>query len=181
MAFGVNTFCIAASVLGGMYREALRLELRKKGSPPPWKAKLAEYVDYSKHRIIPNKTNSIRTDGDSWTRYGPLIIMAGPANFSLFFEYFGGGRNNGIFLVAPLLAGVFSYLNLKKFGPAFLRLLLVRSLEKEAGRPFVNADYEQIQELRRTFFLSRWLMKDYVHRPDSSSVSPLKTHSKKCR
>lgn len=62
-------------------------------------------------------------------------------------------------------------LNLKQFGPAFLRLLLVRRLEKEAGRPFVNADYEQIQELRRTFFLSRWLMRDYVEKKESASIS----------
>lgn len=180
-AFLANGLLVTLSIVGGMYREARRLEYWKKEDPSLWKIKLGKYVDYAAHRIVPSKENDLRAEGDKWTRYGPIIAMAGQANMVLLFELYGGGRNNAVFIGVPLLAGVLTYLNLKQFGPAFMRLLLVRKLEKEAGRPFVNADYEQIQELRRTFFLSRWLMKDYVRQIHSSSVLPVKVSPRKRR
>jgi hypothetical protein len=82
-------------------------------------------------------------------------------NIPLLFQIYGGGRNNAIFLAVPLMTVTFTYINLKIFGPGLTRIFLLRKIEKEQGYRFQNADYEKIQELRRGFFLSRWLMKDY--------------------
>jgi hypothetical protein len=60
-----------------------------------------------------------------------------------------------------MFIAVFSYMNVKVVGPKIACLYLLRKYEKQTGRRFVNADYEKIQDLRRRFFLSRWLMKDY--------------------
>lgn len=82
-------------------------------------------------------------------------------NVPLLFQIYTGSKNNAIFLAVPLLVGAFAYLSLKVLGPKIANLYVLRQYEKQTSRRFVNADYEKIQELRRTFFLSRWLMKDY--------------------
>ncbi len=159
-AFITHGIFMALSLLGGLYREAKALEWCGDTSDR-WKSKLSEYIDHAKHEIIPAKANTSSAKEDKWTKYGTLITAAGQASIPLLFGVYGSGKGNAIFFAAPLLTGVFAYINFRKIGPGLVRLLLLRKLEKENGRRFVNADLEQIQELRRTFFLSRWLMKDY--------------------
>lgn len=88
-------------------------------------------------------------------------------NIPLFFDIYFGSRNNLIFIVMPVMIGMFAYFGFKIIGPRIAKLCVLRQYEKQTGRCFVNTDYEKIQELRRTFFLSRWLMKDY--RPAAKS------------
>ncbi len=177
-AFYANAFFMALALLGGMYREAKNLEWWGTNTSDRWKSKLEKHIDYSKYQIIPGSVTTSSVGEDRWTKYGPLILAAGPANFALLFELYGGGRNNTIFIAAPIMTGVLAYLNLRYLGPAYTRLLLLRKLEKESGRRFVNADLEQIQELRRTFFLSRWLMKDYK---SSRPIQPIQLQEKRTK
>ncbi|WP_439893257.1 hypothetical protein ACS7SF_25555 (plasmid) [Ralstonia sp. 25C] len=132
--------------------------LRKIGRDD-WKAPYRKFVDFNSYRIQPTPGNG---DGDSdklksagWVA-GSLAV-----NIPLLFQIFTGSKNNVMLIAMPMIVGVFAYLSLKKIGPGIATLYTLRQYEKQTNRRFINADYEKIQELRRTFFLSRWLMKDY--------------------
>lgn len=101
----------------------------------------------------------------------------------MLFQIYTGNRQNAIFL-SPLSTLAMSYMVFKTIGPAHVRIFLLRKIEKEQGFRFQNADYEKIQELRRGFFLAKWLMKDY--RPPqmqagSENIGLSKRHKNKKR
>jgi len=91
-----------------------------------------------------------------------VISCVGVANIPLAFEIYGGGRAHAIYFVAPFYVGLWVYINMKTVGPGLMRLLLVRRLEKEKGIRLANADLEEIQALRRGFFMARFFMRDYI-------------------
>jgi hypothetical protein len=154
-----NYLFMLATLTIGVYREARAIGAFDRNSVSSWRVRLGKYIDQKKYTIQPHLDAKAAQGGN-----GVMLIVFLSVNIPLLFELYGGGRNNAIFLAVPLSLGVFGYLNLQKFGPWLVHLYLLRKLEKKSGRRFINADFEKIQELRRTFFLSRWLMKDY-HRP----------------
>jgi hypothetical protein len=161
LAVFANSLSMTITLIGGLYLEAKKHKLFSTTSNSFWREKLDKYIDYPSHQIKPESITSIETGSSTWK--SPILIVAvGSANIPLLFELFGGGRFNAIFLAMPMLTCTFAYVNIKSFGPSLLRLILLSKLEKSLGYRFINADLEQIQELRRTFFLSRWLMKDYT-------------------
>ena len=161
MALGICSLSMLVALLIGIYREMQVFKLFNKNNAQFWQEELGRYIDYQRYSINPNFSTDVPTTGTKLTTV-ITIVMVGSANIPLLFELYGGGKANVIFLAAPLGVVTFSYLNLCKFGPWIVKLYLLRILEKASGRRFMNADYEQIQALRRTFFLSRWLMKDYA-------------------
>lgn len=155
-AFSTNAACVILALLIGILQEAARLGLLK--GENRWRENIGKYLDFSKRLVDP----ALTTKADRPTSMDAISITAGiGVNIPLLFQIYGGGRDNAIFLAAPLLTLTFFYLNYKTFGPGLTRIFLLRKIEKEQGYRFQNADYEKIQELRRGFFLSRWLMKDY--------------------
>ncbi len=170
IAFAANALCMVLSLLGGMYREATALGWRMGDAVRQWREPLQKYIDYSTHHVHPELTNGA-ADQTSAIKSPMWIIAVGTTNIPLLFELFGGGRYNVIFLAVPVLTGTLAYINVKTLGPGLARLLLLRKLEKAAGRKFVNADFEQIQNLRHGFFLSRWLMKGYAAAKPGSAAS----------
>lgn len=62
-------------------------------------------------------------------------------------------------LVATIIVSV-SWFGVTWIGPLAARTRFVMLLERQAGRRFVHADLAQLQALRRSWFLSRWLMKE---------------------
>jgi hypothetical protein len=162
LAFYVNALCMLLTLLGSMYLEARHLGIWT-NNVEQWKKRLAKYLDYSLHQVSPRLTNDFPNVKKGQVVKSPFwIIAVGSANIPLLFEIYGGGRVNAIFFAAPVITGVLAYLNLKTIGPAITRLILLRKIEKSLGRRFINADLEQIQQLRRGFFMARWLMKDFV-------------------
>ncbi len=154
-AFNTNMACVILTLLIGMYLESVRLEVWRKTNR--WREQIEKYIDYTKHQVNPALTTKPHK-----TNYRDMLWLVLPltANIPLIFELYGGGKVNAVFFAAPLGIVTFSYFNLRTFGPALTRLLLLRKIEKEVGYRFQNADYEQIQEMRRGFFLAKWLMKD---------------------
>ena len=169
-AFTTNFFCMIISLMAGMYAEARILGYRDSDSSSPWQKNIERYVDYSKYQILAVLPLSAAEEEKRLQSIRFSVIAVGTANIPLLFQIYLGGSGNAIFLVVPVLTGTFAYINIKNFGPGLLRLLLLKKIEKIHGRRFNNADLEQIQELRRTFFLSRWLMKDYV-KPASNATA----------
>ena len=180
LAFLMHMFCVLLSVLGGMYQEARCLGWRPGVAVGWWREELNQHVDYDRQLVSPSLTKQPSSRFDSAK---PYLILGLGLNIPLLFALYGGGRANAAYLAAPLGTMAAIYLNVRYLGPPLLRLLLLRKLEKEVGYRFQNADYEQIQELRRSFFLARWLMKDY--RPPmpcvdaESSVTPSRQEAKK--
>ena len=164
IAVAANTLCVSLALLSGMYLDARRMGWRRARITGGWRAEIEKHIDYTAHQVFTSLT------AQKPPRYKfkhPFWIVAiGGANIPLLFELYGGGRPNAILFAAPLVTVTVIYTNVATFGPTLLRILLLRRLEKEVGYRFQNADYEQIQELRRGFFLAKWLMKDY--RPPQS-------------
>jgi hypothetical protein len=155
-AFNTNFTCVVVTLLISIFMEAKKLKLLMEESH--WREEIGKYLDYSKRLVSPTLT----TRAAMPTSINAICMAAAiGVNIPLLFQIYGGGRNNAIFLAVPLMTVTFTYINLKIFGPGLTRIFLLRKIEKEQGYRFQNADYEKIQELRRGFFLSRWLMKDY--------------------
>jgi len=186
IAFYTNSLIILLSLLAGAVREARKFELwgdvGGTDKSDRWKLELEKYIDYTKHQVHPAVIDaSPSSKKKSSLKSSFWIVAIGGANIPLLFDIYGGGRNNVMFFAAPLMTAVFVYINIKSFGPGGLRLWLLRKLEKAAGCRFINADYEQIQALRRTFFLSRWLMKDYAAPQPVTSVQKMTKQPKRRR
>jgi hypothetical protein len=161
-AVATSSFCMMMSLMAGMYVEATTLGYWNIDDGRSWRENMNKYVDYSKYQILPISSQPQNDREKRLQSVGFAVVAIGSANIPLLFQMYLGGSDNAIFLVVPVLTCTLAYVNFKSFGPGLLRLLLLKKIEKLHDRKFVNADLEQIQELRRTFFLSRWLMKDYV-------------------
>ena len=116
-------------------------------------------------------------DNSVWQTHGVLIACVGITNVPLAFLIFTGDRLNAVYFALPLAVGTFACLNVKVFGRVLFNLILLRRLEASLGYRFINADYEEIQDLRRTFLLSRWLMKDYI-KPTADKAKPIKPNKR---
>jgi len=168
-AFNTNFACVAFTLLVSILLEAMRLKLLIGESR--WREEIEKYLDYSKRLVSPTLT----TRAAMPTSINTICMTAAiGVNIPLMFQLLSGSRDNAIFLAAPLGMVTFAYINLKTFGPGITRIFLLRKIEKEQGYRFQNADYEKIQELRRGFFLAKWLMKDY--RPPINTKSPEKSN-----
>jgi hypothetical protein len=154
--FNLNAACMALTLVASILLTARDMGVWD--GTDSWRQKIEKYIDYSKHQVSPTLTSD--TVNYKKIAYPHLIIGAGIGTIPLLFQIYTGNRQNAIFL-APLSTLAMSYMAFKTFGPAHVRIFLLRKIEKEQGYRFQNADYEKIQELRRGFFLSRWLMKDY--------------------
>ncbi|WP_027474678.1 hypothetical protein [Curvibacter gracilis] len=156
-----NALILLLTVLAGMWREAISLDFFS-GPSGRWKKNISRYIDCSRHQVDPLLITDFPLMGRGRVVRSPVWIAAvGSTNIPFLFEVFAGGRVSAVFWVVPLLAGLFSYLNISSLGPGLLRIILLRRLEKCLGRRFINADLVHIQELRRGFLMARWLMKDF--------------------
>jgi hypothetical protein len=155
-AFIANAACIALTFVA-----SILLTSRDMGvwdGTNNWRQNIEKYIDYTKRQVSPKLTSD--TVNYKKVQHPYLIIGAGIGTIPLLFQIYTGNRQNAIFL-SPLSTLAMSYMAFKTFGPAHVRIFLLRKIEKEQGFRFQNADYEKIQELRRGFFLAKWLMKDY--------------------
>jgi hypothetical protein len=168
-ALGTSWLALIISILLGIQRDAKKVKWWTAEALELADKRFAKHINYSTQQFMPYPIPTY-SDQDALRSYGYLVIGVGTANIPLMFEIFTGQRTNAIFFAFPVLVGTFAYINFKKISTGVLNLILIRKLEKSVGYRFINADLEQIQDLRRTFFLSRWLMKDYVKPASASSA-----------
>ena len=161
LAFFLGALGTLPSLLIGMGLEARLLGWRLGDVTQRWKKKIEPFVDYATRKVSPALTENISKRFKEYpsSTFGWVVSLG--LNIPVFSELFGGGRQNAVFYALPVIVGCASYLNIALIGPLLMRILFLRVLEKEQGYRFANADYEQIQELRRHFRFARWLMKDY--------------------
>ena len=149
------------SLLIGMGLEARLLGWRFGDSTQRWRRSIELFVDYTTRQVSPSLTENVSKRFKEYPSSTAGWVLSLGLNIPVIAEVFGGGRQNAVFFGLPLAIGCASYLNIAVHGPVLMRILFLRVLEKEQGYRFANADYEQIQELRRHFRFARWLMKDY--------------------
>ncbi|MBC7778339.1 MAG: hypothetical protein H7246_23105 [Phycisphaerae bacterium] len=156
-AFNANAACMVLTLVISIFLTARDMGVWD--GTNSWRQRIEKYIDYSKRQVSPTLTSD--TVNYKKIAYPHLIIGAGIGTIPLLFQIFTGNRQNVMFFAAPLLTLTLTYMTFKTIGPAHVRIFLLRKIEKEQGYRFQNADYEKIQELRRGFFMARWLMKDY--------------------
>ena len=166
LAFFLGMLGTLPSLLIGMWLEARWFGWRLGGATQRWKRKIEPFVDYATRQVSPSLTENLSKRFKEYPSSTSGWCVSLVLNIPVFAEVFGGGRQNAVFYALPVIIGCFSYANIVAIGPIFMRIFFLRILEKEQGYRFANADYEQIQELRRHFRFARWLMKDY--RPPQS-------------
>ena len=126
-----------------------------------WRKEIDKYVNVKNRTIDPHAVLGASYAKNEDTKIARSIVYAGIGIVPALFLLFTGRRDNVIYLgAAALLVGAV-LVNVRIVGPMIFRLYLIRKIEREQGYRFANADYEQIQELRRHFRFARWLMKDY--------------------
>ncbi|QCP47779.1 hypothetical protein FAZ95_00435 [Trinickia violacea] len=127
-----------------------------------------KYIDCEKMEVnpkirIPAKFINLENNNSKTRSVASLGMIGGAlaANVMLVARVFGIDYNTMAWLAAVSMILIAAYIQLKFFGPSAFRLYQLHMLQKNFSQPLKNSDYEKIQDLRRTFFLSRWLMKDY--------------------
>lgn len=170
IAILVNSLTMLVTLMYGIHIEIKNFRPLNKLTGMYSLERFEKYINYPLRQIRPEVIVNTATTNNTWK--SPVFLVAvGSANIPLLFDLYSGGRFNAIFLAIPMVSGACAYINVKGFGPSLLHLYLLQKLENSLGHRFINADYEQIQDLRRTFFLSRWLMKDYI-KPTSKAAAP---------
>ncbi len=160
-AFFLGALGVLPSLVIGMWLEARLLGWWQGDGRQGWKPKIDPFVDYATRQVSPLLAESVNGRFREYpsSAFGWIVSLG--LNIPLFSELFGGGRQNVVFYALPVVIGCASYINIAVIGPALMRIVFLRKLEKEQGYRFANADYERIQELRRHFRFACWLMKDY--------------------
>ncbi|WP_439893256.1 hypothetical protein ACS7SF_25550 (plasmid) [Ralstonia sp. 25C] len=145
---------IITSVAFGVLIHLKKINAVRHRDEEKWKKKIMIGVDFENYVIDPVKSSGNESH-NLLTAVG-LIFIVVITILKLF-----GNIYDSIFIMMPMVMFFSIYYGLKSGGSTLAKLCSLRQYEKQTNRRFINADYEKIQELRRTFFLSRWLMKDY--------------------
>lgn len=144
----------AVTMLGIIALGVLR-ELRALAGPDSW---ARGHLDLKRFIVRRHAPGTLRGSSGGFTMLMLLLPIA--LNIPLFIELGGGRGYWALYFAIPGLTWSIAMIVLKQVAPAIPRALYARRLERKAGRTFVHEEYEAIQELRRTFWLSRWLMRD---------------------
>ncbi|OWQ45474.1 hypothetical protein CDL60_19735 [Roseateles noduli] len=147
LAVGIAWLLTIGGLASGYWSEHRHLAASPGQIPKP----LEPLLDLPRHRVRPMPSPRQPTIG----RIAFLAALA--LNAPLLLQMGGWQANDVVWLAMPLLGGAVTYLLATGFGPALARAIAVRDIEKRIGQPFCTSRLEELQTLRRTFWLSRWL------------------------
>lgn len=149
LAIGIALILTLGGLATGYWSERRQL-VAPPGEVPQ---SLRPLLDIQRHRILPMPAPRQPTMGKI------AFVAALGFNVPLLLQLGGWEANDVVWLAMPLLGGAVTYVLTTGFGPALARAFAVRDVEKRAGQPFCTSRLEELQTLRRTFWLSRWLGK----------------------
>jgi hypothetical protein len=147
LALGIAALLAFGGLASGYWSERRQLV-----APPGEVPKaLQALIDLQRHRLLP-------MPAPRQPAMGTIAFFAALGlNAPLLMQLGGWGTNDVVWLAMPLLGGAVTYVLATGFGPALARALAVLAIERRAGQPFRTSRLEELQALRRTFWLSRWL------------------------
>jgi hypothetical protein len=126
--------------------------LRREGSSNEW---LKTHVDFVRGRIV--STQSPWPPVSGWLR-SPWLIGALAANVPLIWRLWGGTDAQIVLLLLPVMTTCAVMIIVQLTGPTLGRAVYLTQIEKQMGLRLMHHDLAQLQALRRSWWLSRWLM-----------------------
>ena len=126
--------------------------LQPQGLDGPW---VREHVDPVSGRL---RADALMPGSGGRTQWSPVWVAALAANIPLIYHSWGVSDLQAmpIVMVGMLLTGMWICAGYS--GPTFGKALFLLRWERHAGRRLVHEGWEDLQALRRSFWLSRWLM-----------------------
>lgn len=147
-AVGVAALLVAGCLSCGFFMERRRLRPTHEGLPDV----LRPLLDLDRERIHPMPTAAPPPHMAKFTGLAAVVL-----NVPLLLEIAGGSRASLLWLVFPVSAGAAAWLLGSQAGPGLARALAIMDIERSTGKRFVSGRIDELRDLRRGFWLSRWL------------------------
>jgi len=149
LALGLAALMFVGGMATGFVAERRRLRVIDPATGLP--APLVPLLDLKRHRILP-------LPSPPPPRAATVAALTAVAlNVPLLLQIGGWEANDVVWLAMPALAATVTMVLASGFGPALARALALLDIERRAGRPLVTSRLEELQTMRRAFWLSRWL------------------------
>ncbi len=147
LALGLAALMFVGGMATGFVAERRRLRVIDPATGLP--APLVPLLDLKRHRLLPLPPPP---------RAATVAALTAVAlNVPLLLQIGGWQANDVVWLAMPALAATVTTMLASGFGPALARALALLDIERRAGRPLVTSRLEELQAMRRGFWLSRWL------------------------
>ena len=142
--------------------------LQREGLDGPW---IREHVDAVSGRL---RADALRPGSGNEASWHPIWVAALAANIPLLYRTWGISDQQvmRVLLLVMFLTSV--WICVKQIGPAAGKALFLRDWERRAGRTLVHEGWDDLQALRRRFWLSRWL----TVQGDGNPPAPLPSRTK---
>jgi hypothetical protein len=152
LAFGLAALMWVGAMATGFIAERRRLRIidASTGLPAP----LVPLLDLKRHRILPLPSPPPPRAGTV------AALTAVVLNVPLLLQIGGWEANDVVWLAMPALAATVTMMLASGFGPALARALAFMEVERRVGQRLVSARLDELQAVRRGFWLSRWLARD---------------------
>lgn len=147
--------------------------LQQEGLDGPW---IREHVDPVSGRL---RADALRPGSGSQTSWHPAGVAALGCNLPLIYHAWGVSDQQvmPVLLLVMVLTSV--WVCVRHIGPTAGKALFLLGWERRAGKTLVHEGWEDLQALRRSFWLSRWLM---AKEPSPlAAVSPRLTRTQRRR
>lgn len=152
LALALAFVLLFGGMLIGYLSEARRLAVTRDGIPLP----LQPMLDLKRHRVLP-------VAAPRPPKLGTVAVLSALVlNVPLVLQAGGWSANDVVWLAMPVLGATVAYVATTGLGPALARALALRRIERQLGHAFCTSRLEELQQLRRGFWLSRWLARQDV-------------------
>jgi hypothetical protein len=163
LAVGTCSLSLAMAFVAGFRRQWL--PLRNEGFDGAW---ARTNVDPAEGRL---RASALLDNNPDAASTSPWLIAALAANVPLLYRTWGVSDAQVMPFVLAVLAVISVWACARKVGPMAARGWFVLQLERHHGRRIVHEHLEELQALRRGFWLSRLLMVDAAGGPASTGDS----------
>jgi hypothetical protein len=150
LAVGTSLLSLAIAFVAGLRRQWLTLQ--REGFDGAW---ARTNVDPDAARL---RASALLGADTNAAPSSPWLIAALAANGPLLYSTWGTTDAQAMPFVLAVLALTSVWVCARKVGPMAARGWFVLQLERHHGRRIVHEHHEELQALRREFWLSRWLM-----------------------
>ncbi len=148
--------------------------LQEQGLDGPW---VGEHVDPVSGRL---RADALMSSNGNQKPWHPVWVAALACNIPLLYHSWGVSDTQAMPVILLVLLLTDIWLCARHLGPAVGKALFLLAWERRAGRTLVHESWEDLQALRRSFWLSRWLMvKEAPLQPAAAAPRPTRTQRRR--
>jgi hypothetical protein len=148
-------------------------QLQQQGLDGPW---VREHVNPQSGRLRADALTSVHGSQMPWA---PWWIGAVACNIPLIYHSWGVSDLQAMPFAVLVLLGTGVWVCVRQTGPMAGKALFLRGWERREGRTLVHEGWEDLQALRRSFWLSRWLMVKEPPPPAAAVPRPTRTQRRR--